>query len=99
MDSAGISTDVVAGDGQPNAANRKFATLDEYVHAMGAKRVIRKVLIANNVRPLVRALRARFCMAVYLIISTSAIVSESSAIRAFIHSRRLRTIACTPRPR
>jgi hypothetical protein len=53
MDPAGISTAVVAGDGQPSAANRKFATLDEYVHAMGAKRVIRKVLIANNVRHLV----------------------------------------------
>ena len=50
MDPAGISTAVVADDGQPSAANRKFATLDEYVRAMGAKRVIRKVLIANNVR-------------------------------------------------
>ena len=39
-----------AASPQGSSANQTFDSLESYVRAMGGKRVIRKVLIANNVR-------------------------------------------------
>jgi hypothetical protein len=39
-----------AASPQSSSANQTFDSVESYVRAMGGKRVIRKVLIANNVR-------------------------------------------------